>query len=335
MSVINISIIDSEEQIVSGIPRFVNISANIPSAIFYTLDGSDPTINSTIYIDKISLSKLPSNNVEIILKVFATNGIDTSPIITHIYEPILTNDIRYYRGDTNQQPNDVAATNSKFPFGSDYNQSNVIFTGPPGNLGIIVDDPELPQISNGFDGYQNPNNFSNLELNLQNYNIIYSTTNSQGESGKGIGNLPGNVTIEAPIPPPVASDVNDKYFNPKSFIIFQDYANDDPTKPPVINKMYYTNINPETVRDGAYFMNTGLENQTTTGSFLRSHYNPRTKNITYYYFDRISLSWIISTQPYEPTNKNPGNFSGMVNGRDTNTAGFVFNWVLWKRRILF
>jgi hypothetical protein len=58
-------------------------------------------------------------------------------------------------------------------------------------------------------------------------------------------------------------------------------------------------------------------------------------SITYYYFDRVSLSWIISSQPYQPTNPDPGNYSHIVPGKDTNTAGFVFNWVPWKRRVLF
>lgn len=335
MSVISITIIDSEEQIVSGIPRFVSITANIPSNIFYTLDGTDPTVNSTIYIDRIIMPTIPAINLQVVLKVFATNGIDSSPIITNIYEPNILNNTRTSRTDTNQVPNDIPAGNSKFPFGTDFNQPNIIYTGSPGNTGITVDNPSLPEISNGFDGNQNPNNFTNLPLNTENYNLIYSTTNAQGETGKGIGNLPANVKVEYPLPPPEISDVNDKYFNPRSFIVFQDYANDDPSKPPVINKMFYTNINPETNRDGVYFLNTGLENQTATGSFLRSHYNPRTKNITYYYLDRISLSWIISTQPYEPTNKDPGILYGIAEGRDTNTAGFVFNWVPWKRRILF
>ena len=335
MSVISLSIIESEEQIISGIPRFVSITTNIPSTIFYTLDGSDPTINSTIYVDKIIMPTLPGINLQVTLKVFATNGINSSPIISNTYETNILNNTRTSRTDTNQAPNSIPPGNSKFPFGSDYNQSNILYTGSPGNTGVTVDSPLIPEISNGFDGNQNPNNFTNLPLNSSNYNLVYSTTNAQGETGKGIGTLPGNVTIERPTDAYEISDVNDKFFNPKSLVIFQDYTQDDPTKPPVINKLNYTNINPGTIRDGVYFMNTGLENQTTTGSFLRSHYNPRTQNITYYYFDRVSLSWIISSQPYQPTNKDPGNYSQIVPGKDTNTAGFVFNWVPWKRRVLF
>ena len=252
MSVISLSIIESEEQIISGIPRFVSITTNIPSTIFYTLDGSDPTINSTIYVDKIIMPTLPGINLQVTLKVFATNGINSSPIISNTYETNILNNTRTSRTDTNQAPNSIPPGNSKFPFGSDYNQSNILYTGSPGNTGVTVDSPLIPEISNGFDGNQNPNNFTNLPLNSSNYNLVYSTTNAQGETGKGIGTLPGNVTIERPTDAYEISDVNDKFFNPKSLVIFQDYTQDDPTKPPVINKLNYTNINPGTIRDGVY-----------------------------------------------------------------------------------
>jgi hypothetical protein len=77
MVVISVSIIESTEQVVSGIPRFITIETNIISVIYYTLDGSVPTINSTIYIDPI---QLPLGPPTIVLSVFATNGTDTSPV---------------------------------------------------------------------------------------------------------------------------------------------------------------------------------------------------------------------------------------------------------------
>lgn len=70
MAVISISITESSEQIVSGIPKFVNISTNIPSTIFYTIDGSTPTLFSNIYTEAIFL---PIDKPTATLKVFASN----------------------------------------------------------------------------------------------------------------------------------------------------------------------------------------------------------------------------------------------------------------------
>ena len=82
MAVISIIINESDEQIIDGIPRFVSVSTNISSSIFYTLDGSDPTLMSDQYLEPILLS---SNASKVILKVFATNGVDSSPIVEEQY----------------------------------------------------------------------------------------------------------------------------------------------------------------------------------------------------------------------------------------------------------
>jgi hypothetical protein len=48
--IITITITESSVQLVSGIPKSVTITTNFPSTIFYTLDGSTPSVNSLIYV---------------------------------------------------------------------------------------------------------------------------------------------------------------------------------------------------------------------------------------------------------------------------------------------
>lgn len=55
MAVISISLTESQDQVLVDIPRSVTLEANIPSTIFYTLDGTTPTITSSIYIDELFL----------------------------------------------------------------------------------------------------------------------------------------------------------------------------------------------------------------------------------------------------------------------------------------
>jgi hypothetical protein len=64
--------------------------------------------------------------------------------------------------------------------------------------------------------------------NLENYSIKYSTTDAQGQTGKGIGTLPGNVKIEKQAPPPSQSDMNSKLFDPRAMVIYQDVSKENP-----------------------------------------------------------------------------------------------------------
>src|ERR1035437_7026687 len=100
MAVINITLTESEEQIVSGIPRAISISTNIPSTIFYTLDGSVPTLFSDMYIVPITM---PTASLSVILNILATNGIDTAPILTETYVTNILNNARLGHSSTDAQ----------------------------------------------------------------------------------------------------------------------------------------------------------------------------------------------------------------------------------------
>lgn len=329
MAVISVNITTSIEEIVSGVPRFVSLSANIPCSIFYTLDGSDPTILSTIYTAPIFL---PTNTITVILKVLATNGTDFSPIIEEIYQPNILNNTRLPHSATNL-PEGMVIPNL-YPFGTAPSQPNGIYLNP-GKAGINVDDPTLPQISDGYDGFGNENNFTNEPFNVENYEIKYSTTNAEGARGRGIGTLPANVKITLPTAPPEESEMWSNTFDPRAQVIFQDYSKENPNDPPNINKQFFTAIDPQKAQDGVSFFNQGLDAPTTTGSFVRSSYNPRTNEMTYYYFDSQALKWIISKQPYTPgPNAWDGNMSQFLSSRHQG-VGLVLEWIPGMRRVLF
>jgi hypothetical protein len=80
---ITLTLIPSEEQIYAGIPKEIIVTTDIPSTIFYTLDNSIPTIDSEIYLDRIIM---PTDQGNVILKVWATNGVDSSEILTTVYK---------------------------------------------------------------------------------------------------------------------------------------------------------------------------------------------------------------------------------------------------------
>ena len=282
MAVISITITNSNEEVLAGIPRTVTITTNVPSLIFYTLDGSHPTLFSTQYVDSIYL---PTDQLTIILNVFATNGTISSPIITETYQTnMVDGNVRFSRNDTNAPPG--YNLQQLYPYGDNGLQPQNKF-GNPANVGVTVDNPALPEIPSGFDGQGNPNAFTNNPYDIVNYNIVYSTRNAEGESGPGIGTLPGQVITDPP-QPSIGPEVTDQFsdtFDPRAFVIYQDTTKENPNDPPAINRMHFTLENNERARDGNAYFNTGLDAPPTSGSFVRSNYNARTNMMTYYYFD--------------------------------------------------
>lgn len=328
MTVISISITESEEQLVAGFPRTISLSTNVPSTIFYTTDNSVPTTLSTVYVSPIVL---PTNINEFILKVFATNGIDYSPVITNVYSTNILDNTRLPHSATTDL--DVKTSQSTFPFGSN-SPSPVFDYLNSANSGTTVNNPNLPGITFGYDASGNPISANKA---FDDYLNVYSTTNYKNQVLPYVGNLPGTVTVIGRRSPleyhPQESDRSNSFFNSRAMVIFQDSTTEDPTNPPQINPQAFSLENVEITKDGSVLQASGLDTPTITGSFLRQQYNPRTQMITNYYRDSSTNRWIISSFPYEPKNADQWNFSGMVFGREQG-AGRVYSWNQFRYRTL-
>ena len=256
------------------------------ATIFYTLDGFEPTTASNIYVDKISL---PTSKSQIILKIFATNGIENSIIFSKTYgssfvgidpgSSIVTN-YNQYRTGTNYAP-----------FGDMLQDASPTF-GPA--AGLIIDKSEIP---NTLDGYNAAGEaVGSIDQNAPRLDFVYSETDGKGNVGRGIGTVSYS-TIREPDPPPDQSAVNDKLFNPKAKVIFQSYTDTENQDISLLNRGSFTLINSEKANNGAqYYYNPGTLQ--TAGAALRQHFNPKDSTMTYYYFDSASLRWIISKEKY-------------------------------------
>lgn len=330
MVVISVTITQSAEQVVAGIPKTVSISTNVPASIFYTLDGSVPTLFSTMYTGPVFL---PIDALSVTLSVLATNGMDSSPIVT---ETFITNMAEGTNARLPHSGTDAQAQENipdLYPFGTPPIQPNAPFQSPA-DASITVDNPALPQIPSGFDGAGNPTGFTNETYDLTNYSIKYSTTDYQGKTGYGIGTLPATVKVESEPAPPDTTQQESNMFDPRSFVIFQDASKENPNDPPHINRMHFSLENPERARDGNHFYTSGLDAPPVSGSFVRSVFNPRTNTITYYYLDTWTNKWIISSMPYNPSNFGATNLANMAVSNRPG-AGFVFEWIPFTRRVLF
>jgi hypothetical protein len=329
MSVISVSITESEEQVVFGIPKTVSISTNIPSTIFYTLDGSEPDLFSNIYTSPINIQY--NSNLSITLKVLATNGIDYSLIVTETYITNILNNARLPHSSTDAEAE--SAIPGLYPFGTNPIQPDTAYLNP-GDAGITVNNPEIPSTATGFDGDGYETGYTNNPYNIENYSIVYSTRNAEGESKIGVGTLPGTVKIEQEPAIPEYTSQFTSTFDPRAFVIFQDFEKENPEDPPNINRQFFSLEDPNKARDGNNYYTAGIDAPPVNGTFLRSHYNPRDNSMTYYYLDTWTNKWIISKTPYQPTGPFDGNLSGVAVSKEKG-AGFVFQWVNFPRRVLF
>lgn len=328
MPVISVSITESDEQIVSGIPKTVSVTTNVPSTIFYTLDGTDPNLFSVIYTGPIAL---PKNSLSIVLKVLATDGIDYSLIVTETYTTNILNNTRLPHSATDAPPGSNLP--NLYPFGTNDIPPTTTYLSP-GDAGVTVDNMDLPSTATGYDGDGYPTGFTNQPYNIENYNIVYSTRDSLGQSKPGVGTLPGTTKIlQEPAIPETTSQFT-KTFDPRAFVIFQDFDKENPDDPAQINRQFFSLEDPNKSRDGNQYFTSGLDAPPVSGSFLRAHYNPRDNTITHYYLDTWTNKWIISKAPYKPTGTFDGNMAGVALSRNKG-CGMIFEWLPFTRRVLF
>jgi hypothetical protein len=326
VAVISVTITESTEEVVDGIPKTISLSTNIPATIFYTLDGTTPDTTSSVYVTPITLPTLPAPQ----LRIFATNGTDSSAIIEQDYGP----DISFARLPHAAVTGlDINSQNSLGLFGSNTQDTAEAVYQNSGQAGITVLAPDLETFPSGrYDADGNPAALTNESL--QSYKIIQSESNVNGETGYGIGTLvPVNKLPERDNNVPEESNRAQKLFNPRALVVYQDASTEDTTAPPQLNREFFSLEVPEKEKDGALLYNNGPNTATTTASFLKSYYNPRDNTITYYYRDSSTNRWLVSKQPYQLRDPNVGNLSNMVFGRETGN-GFIFRWIPFARRVL-
>lgn len=328
MTVINITITESPLQILAGVPKFISATTNIPATIFYTLDGSTPTIQSSVLIGELLL---PTNQPSVILKLFATDSLISSPVITNIYKPEISSNRNPYDKITGLSPGGHGP--DPFPFG-DHSPSTPIQFGNTG--GIIVNDPTVPGIPDGFDGTATGTYANETDKPLEDYKFKYSETDTIGNRGRGVGTLPANVTVIVPPVPPQSSDANKKLFNPKALVIYQD-GREESEEPDVslINRPFFNLENPELARNGITYHNTAFEGSIPHGSMLKPQFNAKENTYTFYYRDSLTNRWIISKEPFIPKSPTIGSLNQVVFSRMGNKGiGRVFKWIPFQRRVL-
>lgn len=83
MAITTLTFIRSDEEITSGIPREITITSDILATIYFTLDGTVPTLDSAVYINPFTL---PDAETSVILSAFGVDSEEESgPILTEVF----------------------------------------------------------------------------------------------------------------------------------------------------------------------------------------------------------------------------------------------------------
>lgn len=305
MAVITISATGVGPELVSGIPQFVVLDTNIPSTIFYTLDGSMPSVVSSVYLGAITM---PTNSGSVRLRALALSGLDSGYLdVTFSTD---TTELTYPR-------------RSDATFGA----------------GVVVDAYNTPDVL--LDGYSPdaygvvnvPVRYSDIEL--IDLDIQYSRT---GPNREGPGTL-----IPIGFPPEsqygqqsaISHDAsspnnNNAFFNPRSLYIVIDgrdgYQNQIYDAYMMINRPWAGTADMTKYLQGKAL----YEPQPyITGGYVRTLFNKKTGTAVSYYFDHNETRWIKSIQNFD-VNAVPKR----LGARNQVGPPLVFTWIHNKRSMI-
>lgn len=284
---ISVTITESLQTVVANVPKSLTIETNVPSTIFYTLDGSTPTVDSLIYFEQLYL---PTDKNPLIVKIWASSGSDESIVITEIYESTIVG-ARMSHAGTNGSSNLI----DHFPFGASNATVSPVFGE---QVGITVNDQSVTDYEgDGYSGYDNTGKgLFNLDRPKSEYEFVYSGTNRIGEQGRNIGTLPSTTILRAKEEIPTTSSTNDMFFNPKALVIFQSATDEENRDTVFLNKPHFNSDHGNRTNNRLRY--NSYEGGKTFGASLRSYENPSRQIITHYYRDSISNQWIISETPF-------------------------------------
>ena len=288
MAVVTLTFTASEEEIVSGIPRTVTIESNIPSTIYYTLDGTVPTYNSPIYIETIDML---DNTNSITLSAF---GIDSDgyegDILTQVFAPDTT---------------------------------RIDITRNVGAEGFVIDRfSDLTNIEDGFDADGDPIRF--IDKDIIDLDIIHS---SRGRLGIAEGTQveilvpdpsdtanPFDDNFEA-----FSTNEDAQFFNPyaKTIVIDNRIENDIQ----ILNRPFGSIRKTMSRNSWGQKEIMGADETYISGGFVRTFYSSKRNTMVSYYFDQNELRHIKSIQNL------PDNIPSINNNFIYTAPPLVFKWI--------
>jgi len=298
MAVITITATGLGPQLISGIPQLVGLSTNVPATIFYTLDGSAPTILSNVYISAI----LMPTNMSVRLRAWALSGLDRGSL--DITFSTNSSDLSYPRRVDGYGMGIVVDA---------YNVIPVLLDGYKPNAQMVVNVPAR---------------YSDYELSdLQ---IQFSRTGPGGE-GRGTAIINGPVVGGVPEIDPRASSPNNQnvYFNPRSmYIVIDGRDGYEDQSVYIINRPYGDTMDMVKYLQGKSMYE---PDPYVAGGHVKTFYAIKDgKGIACaYYFNHNETRWVKSIQSFDPSIVPQG-----IGDRRQFGGPLVFKWIYNKRSMI-
>lgn len=267
----------SVEEIVSGVPQSVEITADAVATIFYTLDGTTPTESSSVYTEAISF---PDNTNSVVLKAFAIGTeLNESEVFTQTYAPDITRLNRTHI---------VGAEGVKVDAVADERDNTIGYDDD--GIAISYTDEELYKLQD-----------------------IYS---EQGFRGIGSGTAISVDTPDPEDTPypydndftPYSTNETANTFNPYALVIVMD-SRDETEVPKILNRPWGSLRNPAREFNG---INLRGENSTyISGGFVKTMYSQKNNVMVSTYWDHNTNRWVksINELPTIPRTGGWGNLS--------------------------
>lgn len=263
MAVVTLTFTGSDEEITAGIPRYITITSNVPSTIYFTLDGSVPTINSPIYIDTF---EMPDGETSVTLSAF---GVDydgyLGPILTQVFAA---------------------------------DQSTIDVTRNIGLEGVVVDryvDPTDIPVGYGYSGYLNA--VSDIpRIDLEEIHSARGRLGIAEGTQIEVGTPPPEDTaypFDDEFQP--SSKTSDDFFNPYAKTIVVDNREENVIR---ITSRPWGSLRTNSMHKNVWSRQElrGSDSTYISGGYIRHFYSPEKNTMVGYLFDHNTNRWVKSIQ---------------------------------------
>jgi hypothetical protein len=284
-------------ELIANIPEFVEITASMPSMIFFTLDGTLPTVFSSQYTG--SPIEMPADVGQVTLTAIAYfldgyANLVPSPILSETYTTD-TEGLNRVRNLSFEGVTYIYPGGLDIPFWYDSAGDPVVF------IDIPIEDLEkqlIPSERNKDGSIRDKDNIRWAVRDLVPFDETITTRD-------------GEIT-------PVTSP-EDPDFDPRAlFIIIDGRSARDTDAPLLFNSPFMVLRDPERNFGGLDFVSTDGSNY-ISGGLTKPHYNREKEIIVFYYYDSNVNRWVKSIQNLPRVNKL--NFSNAI-----ITNPVVFEW---------
>lgn len=273
MSVVTLTFSPSDNEIMAGVPEYVEIESNVPATIFYTTDGSVPSIDSFVYVSAVQVAADGRNSFTLSAFAIDYDGYESS---------VLTQ-----------------------TFAAD--QTEITISRLVGGEGLIID--EYANQTNRVDGFDADGEAIRfIDLPVDQVDIIHS---DRGLYGIAEGTKVEVNFIDPEDSPSRLDDQTSYYSTPEKAALFDPYAKVIAIDNRIDNEVKiiprpHGSLN-NIYREFYGFRARHLGAACISGGFVRRLYDHNTNTMVGYYYDNNSNQWIKNTQtiPSIPTQVGP------------------------------